>query len=245
MALTDSLVSYWKLDESSGNASDSVGSNTLTNNNTATYGAGKINNGVDLEAGSSQYLSIADASQTGLDFTGDFSLAGWLKFESTPTSGNNYAIFAKRDSMARSYMTIIDNVGGVLKLALYTGDGGGTNEESVTVDWTPSTATWYYYVVTFTSSDKSTRFYIDGSQQGTTQTLTRSPGNGSAPYAVGSFKSGGTHGFFFDGMIDEHGAWSRVLTSTEVTELYNAGAGLQYPFGGGGGAANHFLLMGV
>jgi hypothetical protein len=34
----------------------------------------------------------------------------------------------------------------------------------------------------------------------------------------------------FDGMIDEIGVWSRALTSGEVTQLYNSGAGLQYPF---------------
>ena len=57
MALTDNLVSYWKLDESSGNAADSVGSNTLTNTNTVTYSAGKINNGADFERDSAQYFS--------------------------------------------------------------------------------------------------------------------------------------------------------------------------------------------
>jgi len=44
MALTDNIVAYYKLDESSGNASDSVGSNTLVNTST-TYATGKINNG--------------------------------------------------------------------------------------------------------------------------------------------------------------------------------------------------------
>lgn len=33
---------------------------------------------------------------------------------------------------------------------------------------------------------------------------------------------------FFDGKIDEVGAWSRALTAADVTELYNAGAGKQY-----------------
>jgi hypothetical protein len=30
--------------------------------------------------------------------------------------------------------------------------------------------------------------------------------------------------------IDEVGFWNRVLTPTEITTLYNAGAGLTYPF---------------
>ncbi len=38
-----------------------------------------------------------------------------------------------------------------------------------------------------------------------------------------------------DGIVDEVGLWSRALTIAEVTALYNAGAGLAYPFDGGGG----------
>ena len=44
MALQDNLLSYWKLDEYTGNASDIAGGKTLTNTS-GTYGSGKINNG--------------------------------------------------------------------------------------------------------------------------------------------------------------------------------------------------------
>lgn len=32
------------------------------------------------------------------------------------------------------------------------------------------------------------------------------------------------------GAIDEIGMWKRALTTAEITQLYNGGAGLQYPF---------------
>ena len=35
---------------------------------------------------------------------------------------------------------------------------------------------------------------------------------------------------FLNCYIDEVGIWSRTLTSTEVSDLYNSGSGLQYPF---------------
>ena len=35
----------------------------------------------------------------------------------------------------------------------------------------------------------------------------------------------------FIGNVDEYGLWSRVLTSTEVTEIWNNSNGLSYPFG--------------
>ena len=39
---------------------------------------------IDLESGSSQYLSIADVSQTGLDITGDMTIACAVRVESLP-----------------------------------------------------------------------------------------------------------------------------------------------------------------
>ncbi|EKD91103.1 MAG: hypothetical protein ACD_30C00045G0003 [uncultured bacterium] len=59
-ALSNGLVGYWKMDESSGNAADSSGNSlTLTNNATATYTAGKFGNAGTFVAASSQYFSTA------------------------------------------------------------------------------------------------------------------------------------------------------------------------------------------
>src|SRR5205807_557155 len=60
-----SASAYWKFDEANSTAADSTGNgNTLTNNNTVTYSGGKINNGANLVAASSQYFSITNASST-------------------------------------------------------------------------------------------------------------------------------------------------------------------------------------
>ena len=45
---------------------------------------------------------------------------------------------------------------------------------------------------------------------------------------IGSRSSGAWNEF--EGEIDELGIWSRVLTADEVTELWNGGAGITYPF---------------
>ncbi len=42
MALLDNLVSYYKLDEASGNRADSQGGLTLTDNNTVTQAVGQV-----------------------------------------------------------------------------------------------------------------------------------------------------------------------------------------------------------
>ncbi len=59
-ALSNGLVGYWKMDESSGTATDSSGNGlTLTNNATTTYVAGKYGSATNFVAASSQYLNTA------------------------------------------------------------------------------------------------------------------------------------------------------------------------------------------
>ena len=50
--------------------------------------------------------------------------------------------------------------------------------------------------------------------------------------STGAFYIGNSADTFsaFDGVIDEVGLWSKVLSATEITDLYNSGAGFAYPF---------------
>ena len=247
MALTDNLVSYWKLDESSGNAADSVGSNTLTNVNTATYAAGKINNGVNLELDSSQYLSVADASQTGLNLADSISISLWVNFESIRTVTNEANTFVAKgniDGLTQAgYIFWISKTATDSKLFFWYRDSVN-NAVNFNATWAPSTATWYHVVAVFDDVAHTGTFYVNGSQQGsTTSSLANNIGpEGSQPFMIGNHSAAGTDKLF-DGLMDEVGIWSRVLTSTEVTSLYNGGAGFAYPFSGGGATTNSNFFM--
>lgn len=223
MALTDNLVSYWKLDESSGNASDSVGSNTLTNNNSATYSAGKINNSVSLN-GSSQYLSIADASQSGLDFgTGAFSISLWIKSSQSATGRE---ILEKQWISSGGYYQIAwgNSTAGTIKFE------GGSNGAAVFALYT-TTATYndnaWHHLVLVRSSNTVTA-YIDGSLSGSNTASGSFDTSNDGVFQIGRGNSG-----YYSGLVDEVGVWSRALSSTEVTQLYNDGDGWQYPFSTG------------
>ena len=225
MALTDNLISYWKLDESSGNASDSVGSNTLTNTN-VTYATGKINNGAVFNAGTDN-LAIADATQVGLDITGNLSFSCWIKHTSVPSSGVAQWYLNKFGASGNyGYRLYLYNNAGTLGLWFDCSANGTTNTGS-TVNWTPSTDTWYHVIIVYTAASGSCAYYINGSQQGSTQTgLATSIFNSNAPFALGSLNGSQA----LNGVIDEAGIWSRALSASEITELYNGGAGLTYPF---------------
>lgn len=242
MALSTNLVSYYKFDESSGDAADSVGSNTLTNNNTVTYGAAVINNGALFASASSQSLSILDASQSGLDITGNLSYAGWANFSTTPTSNNGMAISSKWGAVAaaKSYYFLLFNNAGTMQLAFFNGDAVST-QTIVSVNWSPSTSTWYHVAVVYTAAGGTGDFYVNGVQQGTQQSgLLTSIGNGSGAFQFGRTDNVAAEDYM-NGKTDEFGIWSRTLSGSETSQLYNGGAGLTYPFN----LSKNLSLLGV
>jgi hypothetical protein len=223
--LTDNLVSYWKLDESSGNAADSVGSNTLTNTNTVTYVAGKINNGADLERDSTQYLAGGDV----LDMSGNFSISAWIKVESFSSTTRNIIIGKWNDqSNQRSWQLSVNATRLCLFLSPDGAAGLGGGESDAT---TINTGTWYHIVCVFNYAAHTCIYYLNGSKVGNTITADATAiYNSTAPLRIGARQDSGGITDIFDGIIDEVGIWTRELSSTEVTSLYNSGNGFQYPF---------------
>jgi len=226
MALIDNLVSYWKFDESSGNAADAHGSNTLTNNNTATFAAGKINNGADLESSSSQSFSIADGSQSGLDITGDLSLSMWLNPESI--TGTHGLVSKFVDSGQMAYRLAFNTT----QIFLTVSAAGFIETNAV---WTNplSTGSWQHIVVTYDASAGEATLYYNGTADTTETGLATSIKNSTATFRIGARSSVlDAAELFYDGKIDEVGIWSKTLSGAEVTSLYNSGSGLAYPLAG-------------
>lgn len=233
MALDTNLVSYWKFDENAGatTAEDVYAINNLTKDGSATFAAGKINNGTDLEGGNNgDAWYILDGDQTGLDLNSDFTFSFWFKPESLP-GGYGYCLLGKYSSSGnnRSYvLTIYDNAGSDTFSLMISPNGtttGATVQEKV-IDI--SAGTWYYFTITYILATGTAEFFLNGSSQGTVGSGATSIYNGTASFTIGYFLSPVT--FPYDGMIDEFGVWNRVLDSDEVTALYNEGRGLSYPF---------------
>jgi len=84
MALTDNLISFWGLEETSGTRVDAHGTNNLTDNNTVTSATGKVGTAGQFTNANSEYLSITDnASLSTGDI--DFSAQAWVYFDSFGT----------------------------------------------------------------------------------------------------------------------------------------------------------------
>jgi len=231
MALTDSIVSYWKLNESSDGSgavtrNDSWSTNHLTDNNTTPSGTGILGNCVDIELSNNEYLSIAD--NTSLSITGNISISCWVKLESAP-SNDNRAFVSKWNPTGndRSYMFSYLDSGGT-KYLQFNQSYNGTAEQTFVKAQTLNTGSWYFLVVTFNVSTGVCTFYVDGSSIGTDTQSALAIYNSNAAFVIGRMRTS-DNTYQYDGLIDEVGLWSKVLTSTEVTELWNGGAGLENP----------------
>ena len=227
-ALITSLVSYWKLDEASGNRADAQGSNTLTDTNTVLSATGIINLGGDFESATSEYLTIADNAS--LSITGDLSFSTWVKFESLPASGGNMTFTGKwQETNNNSWIFGLYNNAGTLVWRQNMQNSADVSSAKNLNTSTLSTATWYHIVFVYTASAGTVQVYLNGVSEGTSTGHVTNIKDSTASFELGT-NIPGLGGSYLDGSMDEFGLWSKALTSTEVTELYNAGAGLAHPF---------------
>lgn len=237
-------VSCWDLEETSGTRVDAntTNSNDLTDVNTVLYSAsGKIGNAADFEATNSEYLNITDATQAGLDITGDLSFSTWVYLESD-FSANGGAMMYKWGSGSASYGLIYTDISTVNKIR-FQGYVDGSN--NIPLDWTYTlnTATWYHIVIRLdvighASGNGTGELFINGTSQGTvTNTSLTSLYNGTGAFSLSSLGSGVQ--WYWDGLEDISEIYNRLLTDAEITALYNGGAGVACPSasrtGGGGG----------
>ena len=247
MALIDNIVSYWKFDESSGNAADSAGSNTLTNNGSMTYSAGVINNGATDIVANSKYFSAADSASLTPSSSG-FSWGFWIQVTSITGSQE---VLCKVTGATYEYEIFMSGAGGLIMGLTYSGDGTPANRSQFTTNAAALTAanTWTYIVITAIASSNTVIFYVNGSSVASSTILSASTAvaDTAANFAIGIYDTG-TPTAGMTGQIDEMGLWNRVLSSSEVIELYNGGAGLQYPFAGVsavGRGGRYLSLLGV
>lgn len=221
MALTDSLIAYWKLDEASGTRNDSHGSNHLTDNNTVGSGTGKINNGADFEVDDSDYLSIASNSDLQITTDQDFTITGWFKWES---QGSTVNLVSKHSDIGESSGSSAEYVIWASFARPRLTVGNNSSFATVSDSTVYSDGNWHFLVAWHSSADDKIYLQVDN---GTPSESAWSGGtlNSNNAFNLSSRFGGAAN---FDGIIDEVGFWKRTLTTQERTDLYNSGNGLSY-----------------
>jgi hypothetical protein len=215
-SLNAGLVAYWKFDEavSGGSRYDSVNQNNLTDSGGAFgYVAGKVGNAAHKDnTPTNEYLSIAANGQ--VDYSGDFTVGGWWY------SGNTTSQMAIVHKGA--YGSSTEWAIGIGYPASATSKlGFGVGNCLIDTGVTLTANTWYLIVADYTASTKACRLRFNNgtvySSTGTTHPVVNANGMGF-----------GEH--YSAGYWDEWFLYKRVLTSQQMTDLYNSGAGRTYPF---------------
>lgn len=217
---------YWKLDETglSEDRVDQLGVYDLSPNATVSYDSGKISNALAMDNGDyvASYLeaSFPKMSQ-------DVSFWGWFRM-SSGTSALNASI-ARIRSFSSGF-----SVTGTLRFDFYFSGGsggiyaaasdGGANSASVFKSIS-SYSSWYFLAATWDASAGELKFYVDGALVGS-DTAVLDDDSSSAFAEVRLEMNGGASKTF---LYDEWGMSDVVLSSTQVSDLYNAGSGVTYP----------------
>ena len=221
MAILDNLMAHWKLNEASGARADAhTGGLNLTDVNTVTQAAGKIGNAAQFTSGQSERLTHADHADLTMGDI-DYLLAAWvyldskaaqLQFMAKMASSNFEFRFGYDVAADRFFFEILTLAGtGQVELA--------DNLGAVSIN------TWYFVLGWLDAVANTVNIQVnDGTVDSAAQSQT--PGAGTAEFEMGAERSAQ----FMNGRMDSVSIWKRVLTSQERTDLYNGGAGLDYPF---------------
>lgn len=209
-----SLVSYWKLDESSGDASDSKGSNTLINNNTVTFAQGKFGNCADTGSGNTnKWMNVASNLGLTTDGTGNITVSGWINMASF--IGGDYDMqFALARLNQRQFWFGTRNSGSELSVFVL-----GSSLVHYNSSYTFATSTWYH--VAFTMAGTALTLYVNGVNIGSHTIGALGTRTGFDSFSL--FRESGDSKYA-SGKIDDVAVFSRALSPAEIQTLYYAGS---------------------
>ena len=206
--------SFWKFDD----LTDSVGHNTLTNHGSVTFVPGKLGYAANFVATSSQYLSHTHLS----DFDGatKVTLTYWLN----GTAPALYPVLIGQNSSNSEWHIN----------AWSTGNGGSyfyVGPANYGYDGVGPDGSWHQYIWVYDGTQPTNATKLILYRDGAIVPLTRV---GTIPSSIPSgnseFYVGGQSSSFSTAMIDALGYALKVPTTDQVTAIWNAGAGKEYPF---------------
>ncbi len=202
--LTQGLIGHWPLD---GNANDISGSNNGTITGAWFVNDRFSNSSKAIHFGSGDYISIPSIGSHS-----KISFSFWVKINQTPTSSSVFLDYGDR----RAIVNFTSNTN-TLRFWGYN--------SSNQVIWSPqpqdqlTTGTWHHIVATMDWDNKLGSFYIDGTAiQENVAISGTAPASGTHLFLGGE---NGTQYSIFDGDMDDMRVYNRILSSTEIGQLYN------------------------
>jgi uncharacterized repeat protein (TIGR01451 family) len=217
------MIAYWNLDELSGPDYDDFydGHDGECAGNCPTAGIGHVNGG-----------QIFNRSDTGIDVpvvSGDdsfdwgvndsFSIEFWMTRSGTPT--HNEVIVGRNDSVTGLHWWAGTGqwAGNVAAFCLYDTGGIGT---CVTGGTVITDGNWHHVVATRDADAGAIRIHVDGTEQGSAS-VSYTSGFDSSTAALNVGWLNLSHGYHFDGTLDEVALYNQALSPDEIQQHHNEG----------------------
>ncbi|HOI97227.1 MAG TPA: LamG domain-containing protein [Candidatus Pacearchaeota archaeon] len=209
------LVGNWDMDEGTGSViNDNSGNNnhgTLTNGPKWTQG--KSGGALQFD-GKDDYVDAGNGSS--LNITDSITLEAWVFMDYTGSKNSDLGFIAKESS----YL-LYDTWGELRVMSAFWIDGAWRHSTSTGVN----SNQWYHLVTTYSSLDRTIRFYIDGNEVAPVVL------SGLSAYSLNISANNvhlgnGTLGK--KNRVDEARIYNRVLTAEEVRYHYNHGGPVAY-----------------
>jgi len=212
------VVSYYTFDAVT---TDEKGTYDLTNSGATSGVTGILNTSYSYIANDYMY----DTTDGLISHTSG-SVSVWVKFDAVD---GNYAVFSYGAAASQFIITLR---GASNTIQIYCLEGTQQWNAHTSGTFTASTDTWYHIVFTYNETGAVKTLYINGA----TKALSYLGGASNTAFWWNDINAGAAivygrrenNDFYLNGDIDEAGIWSKTLTQSEVTELYNSGAGLSY-----------------
>ncbi len=229
--LNDGIVALWRLNETEGTFADSRGENTgiAVGSPHGDGSNGRVGGALALD-GVNDWMRV-DSDFGNFNVSDSFSVSLWLNLDATPTAFNFYVGRQTAAPTVQGWRigNDTDNRARVSVIFQQSSNSSWfyriTNTEPL-----QGTAGWIHLAFTYDGSGSNVglQLYVNGT---TPATITSGSGSVSDITTPGIELSIGARnvdgGGKVAGNIDIVGIWNRVLTSAEVAELYNSGAGTE------------------
>ena len=208
--------------------STSLGGNSVVNtafdgtNNGATTGqTGKLSNAWEFD-GSNDYVQLGDKFNSLHDGTGG-SISLWINPDSTNNQDMFYTSTPTSASGSTGGIELKFKTGNIIKIASIDTSNGWITHDSVSTipinQWTHLVVTWdENYVL---------KIYLDGALDSSTTTA-EPKAEADTTVRLGGHIAGGGY-LPYDGKLDQVIIYDKVLSTSEISALYNSGSGTSTP----------------
>jgi len=226
--VTTNLISQWKMNDNAANTTviDSYGSNNATMcqsvNTEDVSVAGLINSAFNLESAGGYPVAPYSAD---LNIKGDLTIMFRLYINNLSAATALFSFFTPGESEATNSQ-YYSHLGSDGKMNYVHEHGGGGANQANTFNYVWSINTWHTVFFIRDGTAKTVKLYDGTTQVGSTYTYSYAPTGGtSCVLNIGGEDSTGTKNVH--GKLDDFRIWNRKLISSEMSVLYNGGAGTE------------------